>query len=174
MNLIPSTKHLDGLLVKDDRNWMSAYPSPDFGVVHPCQVLPNDQRLNNIAIEIVQLWSKFALLSKDARLGAFDRVVLGLWSWASMAVDALEVCARAAVHAGRHARNKVKSRDLCRARLVVVSMGAVVAIRTLLAEEVYITELHGFYAIHLRFVIIPSHRIYTLAQTIASNDFVAV
>jgi hypothetical protein len=81
--------------------------------------LANYQGFDNIAVDIVQLNRKLALLAKDTRLRPLDRV-FALRRRAAMSVDAFDILTGATMNTGSQASNKLQRVQLLFARLVGV------------------------------------------------------
>jgi hypothetical protein len=91
-----------------------------------------------------------------------------------MAVNAFDVLAAASVEARSKACNEFQRVELILSGFIIVSMGAVVVIRTLLAQKVHIAHLHFLDTIHFSLVIVAARGVHTLSDTITCNELVTI
>jgi hypothetical protein len=134
--------------------------------------LTYNQGLDHTCINIVKLYWKPAVLAENARLRALAMIGAMRWRGATVAVDTPNITATAAIAARSHAGDETEGGELFSARIGRVLMCTTFDPIALIAEEMYVAQLHSLNTVNFSLVVVFAGWIYTLSRLVARNALV--
>lgn len=136
--------------------------------------LTDNERLDNVGIDVVQLNGELARLCKDAGLHALGNLVPTWRSRATVTEDTFRVLTSTAILTRRHSSNEAKGCNLAAAWLISVLMSTLHAIRAFLSQKVNVTQLESLDTVDFDLVVVFARWVDALSSSVARNDLVTV